>query len=116
MRYCFYMMFLLFSLTGCANVSGMMEELSEREWSTQLTKPTPWGIGKVPEGSEMFQKGWKDGCETGLGSYGNTRYQMAYDFVQDYELVNNPEYYRAWKDANVYCRWYAYGWVRTWHE
>lgn len=78
----------------------------------QFTTPRPWGIGDTPEGSEMFRKGWSDGCETGMSAYGNGRYRAAYSFTQDPNLIDNMEYYRAWKDGQVYCRWYTFRWLR----
>lgn len=78
----------------------------------QLTKPRPWGLADTPEGSPIFQQGWEDGCETGMRVYGGLTYRMAYQFKQDQELVNDPEYYTAWRDAYTYCRWYVWNWVR----
>jgi len=99
--------------TGCETLN----EFSNRNWMQQFTKPTPWGNGnEIPEGSEMFRAGWKDGCESGYSAYGNTRYMAGYGFEQDPEKAKNPEYYRAWKDAFVYCRWYVYNWSKPWHQ
>ncbi|MCB2081340.1 MAG: hypothetical protein H6908_02830 [Hyphomicrobiales bacterium] len=80
----------------------------------QLVRPRPWGMGETPEGSTIFKQGWNDGCDTGLGVYGNDRYKWAYTYKQDMTLLSNPEYYRAWKDAYTYCRWYVWTWLRPW--
>lgn len=79
----------------------------------QIVRPVPYGMEQMPEGTPVFQAGWKDGCTTGLTVYGNDRYKASYDgFVQDKKMILNDEYYRAWKEAYTYCRWYTYNWVR----
>jgi len=88
-------------LTSC----GYMEQV--------FTRPRPWGMADTPEGSPTFQQGWEDGCDSGLGVYGSYHYRVkAYRFRQDYTQINNPEYYRAWKDGYGYCRWYVWNWSR----
>lgn len=82
----------------------------------QITKPRPYGLAPTPEGTAIFKQGWEDGCDTGLSAYGNDTYKRLYTFKQDLVLVDNPEYYRAWKDAYLYCRWYAWNWVRDWMQ
>lgn len=84
------------------------------KFAEQLTRPKPFGLAETPPGTPEFRQGWEDGCETGMGTYGNNRYKAAYGFIQDPVLVNNPEYYRAWQDGQLYCRWYTFGWVTEW--
>lgn len=91
--------------------SLLMTSACERSLLTQLVRPTPYGIADTPDGSPEFKQGWEDGCHTGYASYGNNRYKAAYSFTQDPELVDNSEYYRAWQDGQLYCRWYTFGWV-----
>ncbi len=81
----------------------------------QFTKPRPWGLGETPDGTPEFRKGWEDGCDTGLRAYGGHWYRnrSGYKhFKQDLTLIHNPEYYRAWRDAFTYCRWYVWNWQR----
>ncbi len=99
MRGLFIIICMLLLVSGCSVVD-------------RIVTPKPWGLGDTPEGSEIFQKGWNDGCNSGLHVYGTARYRAAYDYYQDPELLENQEYYRAWKDAWTYCRWYAWNWVR----
>lgn len=61
--------------------------------------------------SPEYEKGWTHGCETGLNAYGNSVYKNAYKFYQDPKLINNLDYYRAWKDAYTYCRYHVYNWT-----
>ncbi len=98
---------MLLLVSACDDGSGRSMSLS------RIFTPTPWGLGKTPDGSPKFQQGWEDGCESGLGSYGNTWYQAEYDFKQDPNLIHDNEYYIAWKDGHSYCRWYVYNWART---
>ncbi|NDF12557.1 MAG: hypothetical protein EB060_07090 [Proteobacteria bacterium] len=82
---------------------------------SQLTMPRPWGLTEVPDGPPEFQQGWRDGCDTGIGAYGDSWYKMYHTFKQDANLVKNPSYYRAWKDAYTHCRWYTEQWTRPWY-
>lgn len=77
-------------------------------------KPRPFNMGATPPGTPIFQKGWEDGCSGGLKGYGDDYYKMRYEFKQDISLLDNPEYYKAWKDGYLYCRWYSYNWVVPW--
>lgn len=78
-----------------------------------FVEPRPWGIGDTPEGSPLFQKGWEEGCNSGMGMAGGRHYRKpAYKYQQDLSLINNEEYYRAWRDAFTYCRWYVNNWTK----
>lgn len=74
-------------------------------------KPTPFAMGKEPDGPPDFKKGWHDGCETGLGTMTTNYYKTFYKFKQDYRMINNKMYYQAWKDSYQYCRQYMFRWV-----
>lgn len=76
-------------------------------------KPAAWIFNHMPKNaSETFQKGWKDGCESGMASMTNAAYKTFYHFKQDPELREDPVYYKAWKDTWDYCRHYIYGIIR----
>lgn len=111
---------IIFILLVCAMLSGCgdwFDRASELSLWEQIKRPRPWPLANTPEGTPMFQKGWNDGCDTGLQVYGNNMYNAAYEgFKQDPNLVDNPEYYRAWKDAYTYCRWSVYNWTRGWQQ
>lgn len=76
-------------------------------------KPAGWIFSRVPEGPVIYQKGWKDGCETGLSTMTNGFYKTFYDFKQDPILRSDPSYYKIWKDSATFCRHYAYGIIRS---
>lgn len=97
---------IILMLSGCAKFSALHE----------VFKPWPHGLSKTPEGTPEFQAGWTDGCESGLSVYGNDVYKAFYTFKQDVQLVDHPEYYRAWKDSYTYCRWYVWNWARPWQQ
>ncbi len=99
------------ALAGCE--AGSVGDVLTGYYDQVMVKPRPWGLADTPEGSPLFRKGWEEGCNTGLGVYGGTHYHKpAYRFQQDLTLINNDEYYRAWRDAYAYCRWYAWNWNR----
>lgn len=76
-------------------------------------KPMPWIFKMEPKNlSAHMKQGWKDGCESGLGSMTNSYYRANYKFRMDPGLRQNPEYYKIWKDTYNFCRHYAYGRTR----
>jgi hypothetical protein len=93
----------------------LISACSYKEATELFTKPRPFGLGETPDGSPTFRQGWEDGCDSGLGAYGGFHYRRkSYAFRQDITQIDNPEYYRAWKDAFTYCRWYVWNWARPW--
>lgn len=70
-----------------------------------LPTPRPYVLDEVPKDApDVYKKGYKDGCESGLAAYGNTYYKKFYSFVNDPNLVDDPIYYRVWTDSFNYCR------------
>jgi hypothetical protein len=57
--------------------------------------------------SPIYVKGWQDGCESGADASANHLYRFAYEFRQDWSLLNNPEYVQAWEKAYNHCRKYV---------
>jgi len=57
-----------------------------------------------------FRQGWADGCEAGMGSSGNTFYQMFYDNnkADGYKMMASGDYRTAWSAAFWYCLRYNY--------
>jgi hypothetical protein len=55
---------------------------------------------------QEYRQGWLDGCDTGFGAHGSDLYRWEYKFKQDPSQIMNPVYYKAWKDAENYCRTY----------
>lgn len=72
------------------------------------TKPKPVFLKIDPPegGSELFNMGWSDGCETGIALMGNNTYKTIYGFKQNPEHVLKKEYYRGWEMGGFYCRVY----------
>jgi len=76
-------------------------------------KPEPYGMymdGK-PRGNKMFNLGWDHGCETGSSTLSPSTYKSAYTYRQEPSLIQNKDYYNAWKDAYTYCRQYTFRWT-----
>ncbi|MCD6034977.1 MAG: hypothetical protein K0R63_718 [Rickettsiales bacterium] len=73
--------------------------------------PRPFAMGDTPPGTATFRKGWEEGCHTGLATMTTDYYKSFYTFEQDPYMINNSEYYEAWKDAYTYCRQYAFKWT-----
>lgn len=93
-------------LTGCE--SKMRQQLQ----IGNIFAPLPAAMGTMPEGgSQEFESGWRDGCKTGMSTMASNYYKTFYRYTQDPELINNIEYYQAWKDAYHYCRQYVFRWT-----
>lgn len=73
-------------------------------------KPKPALLEIDPPGSPEFKMGFKDGCESGLATYGTIFYKSAYSFYQNYDMLSNIDYDRAWHEAFNYCRHYSLKW------
>lgn len=58
---------------------------------------------KIPKGTPMFQKGFADGCSSGMYSRGNHFYKAKYGFKYDPKLMDNKEYWFANKRGYSYC-------------
>jgi hypothetical protein len=67
-------------------------------------KPRSIMMADNPDGPPEYQQAWKDGCESGMSTYGNSFYKTFYSYKMDPNLRDNELYYRTWKDAFNYCR------------
>ncbi len=61
-------------------------------------------------GPPEYKAGWKDGCQSGLATYGSVFYKAQYSFYQNYSMMNNPAYVAAWHESFDYCRHYNLKW------
>lgn len=85
------------AVTGCTGKGGRLD----------LRKPATLDL-EPPPGPPEYRQGWSDGCESGMDAYAPQFQKLvrAFDLKQDPKLRNNPVYYRAWKDAFLYCAMY----------
>lgn len=91
---------ILFLLSGCYDAPDKL-------------KPMPWIFGQMPKDApNNYKRGWKDGCESGLGNMTNAMYKTFYTFKQDKKLREDATYYSTWKTSYNFCRHYAYGTIR----
>ena len=65
-------------------------------------KPASFDMSPPP-GPEIYQQGYKDGCESGFSGYSNSFNKMFWTWKQDPQLAKNRVYYQIWKDAYSYC-------------
>jgi hypothetical protein len=65
---------------------------------------------KVPDGTPIFQQGYRDGCQNGLYSRGNTFYRSRYHgFNYSTDLMDNPEYKMGYGRGYGFCFTYISG-------
>jgi hypothetical protein len=58
-----------------------------------------------PNGSQLYQRGWQDGCESGLAEL-NGMVKFPYkNYVRrvDNTLIYNAAYWNTWNAAHKYC-------------
>lgn len=85
------------AVTGCTGKDGEFD--IRKPYSLDLTPP---------EGPAEYERGWSDGCESGMHAYSNNfmKALRSFEFRQDPKLRGNKMYYQAWKDAYLYCAIY----------
>ncbi len=88
---------LILCVSGCADFRA---DLS-------FTRASSLPLNQKLNGPPEFQQGFKDGCETGYGAWGNIFAHTFYGWKQDPILAQNPAYQQIWIDAYSYCRIYA---------
>jgi hypothetical protein len=70
----------------------------------QFSFGKPYALDMTPpEGSELFQRGWRDGCESGVSSIASQFNKLNFAFRYDANSRQNKAYERAWQAANIYC-------------
>ncbi len=87
----------------------------QKEYKYKPRVGSPWMqdmLTQGPEGPTNFRKGWRDGCETGISSTANRLQRKFYKFRQDYQLAQDPLYYKGWKAAYSYCNRYVFQYLR----
>jgi hypothetical protein len=67
--------------------------------------PSQHFVTSLQNASPDFQKGWSDGCESGMNAGSSSFYQMFYrSNKQDgFKMATSPEYSDAWDKAWWYC-------------
>ena len=110
----FYILLFCFTCASCLD-SDFMEGIRATGEDINMWKPKPPGIGEAdPHAPPNYKQGWNDGCETGLFVYGGDHYRyLGYKVKQDYTMINDEDYYNAWQDAYLYCRWYIWNYVKA---
>jgi hypothetical protein len=95
------MILLCLSLAGCEGKPAV-----GAPWMQDLLNNGPKG------GTDLFKKGWQDGCETGISVTSNALQRHFYRFKQDSSLAGNHEYYTGWSVAYTYCQRYVFQYLR----
>ncbi len=81
----------------------LLESLSCSWPGATSTSIIAWTNIKVPEGSPVFQQGFKDGCSTAYYSRGNVLYRSRYQYRYDAKLIGNPEYRFGHSRGYTWC-------------
>ena len=81
--------------------------------NTTSCAPRPIALSRAPNGPAAFQKGYDDGCNTGLAAFGNSFYKSFYDFTKDFSYEENDLYQNGWDKGYNYCRQYAMKWTHS---
>jgi hypothetical protein len=90
------------TLSGCLDYKPMVGP----PWMQEMLTNGP------PGGNASFRLGWRHGCETGISVSANKFQRSFYKFRQDYRMVKDPTYYKAWKTSYDYCHRYVAQYLR----
>lgn len=99
MKYFILTILAMVGLTNSSCTTQTNQSLFKALSQPTLVSTTP------PEGPYNYQKGWKDGCESGIAST-NHFFQLttgAYQFTLDEHLRNEKLYNQAWKYGFNHC-------------
>jgi len=79
-----------------------------------FANPMPKGLRTImknvennPKASPEYKKGWREGCESGMSSWGNYYYKAFHNFTHTPELLDNKDYSKSWADSFHACRSYV---------
>ena len=90
-------------------LTGLLALTACNIMSPNAILPGPFfGRDFPPPGPPNYQQGMIDGCRTALGAVGSGPYGtfIHAGFHQDVDkALNDPVYYKAWKDAYFYCKY-----------
>lgn len=94
--------FLALFLVSCGN------DLKEYYGRHGALTPTPFFMGKLPDGDDNYSQGFRDGCNTALSTVGTGMLSATYDDnYYDYEKsLNNNDYYKGRTIGFNYCTYY----------
>lgn len=82
----------------------LLLELAACRWFTSSGTPyNAWSNFKIPQGTPVFQQGYKDGCSTVLYARGNVWYRTRYKYTYDTKLIGNPEYRFGHSRGYTWC-------------
>jgi hypothetical protein len=73
-------------------------------WFTSASLPYYTGTSfKIPDGTPIFQRGYKDGCSTVLYARGNDFYRSRYKYRYDPNLIGSAEYRFGHQRGYTFC-------------
>ncbi len=91
-------------LTNILLIILLSYSLSACRWITGASTPFySWTNFKVPEGTPVFQAGFKDGCSSILYARGNDFYRSRYSYRYDPTMIGNTEYRFGFQRGNSWC-------------
>lgn len=67
-----------------------------------------YGMPHAPKyGPPEYIQGWKEGCQTGMTSYGSYYLRYRYRANVNGSMMANPMYSKGWELGANYCQYYA---------
>lgn len=90
-------------LSGCADIRMVKKSLREGE---SIFKGNPYLLRGLPQGTDSYSRGVRDGCETAMGIMGAGTLRLLKPKINGYQLVKDPLYTRAFIDGMNYCNFY----------
>lgn len=66
--------------------------------------PAPHSMPMDVPGPPEYKEGYKDGCQSGMATYGPVQYKLYYNYYQNYGMLKDKYYVTAWHEAFDFCR------------
>lgn len=98
-------LFVLIALAGCTP-SKMFNVKTAMTPDTNLLAPGRLFMRGLPQGSDSYSQGIRDGCETFMGIVGSGALRLLPSKIDGFRLTEDPAYARGFVDGQTYCTHY----------
>lgn len=89
-------------------LSACAQDYSLTQGRHAFWTPEPLFMANLPDGDDSYSQGFRDGCNTAIGSTGSAMLRSAHDIAFDVNRgIEDRDYYRGYRIGNNYCTYYV---------